>query len=156
MKDRVYTLWKLNAHLKGKEHSRKEQLRRAFKNDQKHSAARKARCSLCPGLSYGKAGKFLKHIASVHPNELWPRDGGDSESDEEVVEHVQDDADSGEEFLYSSTAAGPSSGADPAMIASSSTLPGSTVAGPSTGPGPLVSPHSSLPPSLIEIAVPKF
>ena len=52
--------------------------------------------------------------------------GGDSESDEEVVEHVQDDADSGEEFLYSSTAAGPSSGADPAMISSSSTLPGST------------------------------
>jgi hypothetical protein len=79
-------LAKLNAHLKGSKHSRKEQLTRGFNMDKKANGG-KAGCPLCPPAlkSFTNAKRFLEHINNMHHEELW------SELDPTEVSSTEDE-----------------------------------------------------------------
>ena len=66
---KVYTLSKLDRHLKSSCHSRKEQLIRAFQQEKQDYGD--VRCELCPArpaISNVKA--WLKHLQENHPDQL--------------------------------------------------------------------------------------
>lgn len=89
---KAYRLSELTAHLKSKEHTRREQLRRAFKNDCLHSTDGKASCPLCR-QTFGYDEKFLAHVEEVHPRELWPEevDAEQLKDVEEALDENEDD-----------------------------------------------------------------
>lgn len=86
---KAYRPAELNAHLRSKEHTRREQLCRAFKNDCLHSTTGEASCPLCR-QSFGYDDKFLAHVEEVHPHELWPKEDN-AEQPKGVGEVLEED-----------------------------------------------------------------
>jgi len=83
-KARLYTLSKLNAHLKGNLHTRKEMARRAFKIDlaSRTTVDPKAKvpCPLCKA-PYNNHSKFLAHMKTEHPVQMWVQEDEDAEDE---------------------------------------------------------------------------
>ncbi|KAE8842371.1 hypothetical protein PTNB73_00426 [Pyrenophora teres f. teres] len=83
-KSRLYTLWKLNAHLKGSIHTRKEMARRAFKIDlasrTQLDPKAKVPCPLCKA-PYSNHTKFLRHMKNTHAGAMWIEEEEDSEDE---------------------------------------------------------------------------
>ncbi|EUC50907.1 hypothetical protein COCMIDRAFT_21622 [Bipolaris oryzae ATCC 44560] len=72
-KDKKWILAKYNTHLKSETHTRKEQLRRAFKIMQKESGDNKAACPLCDNREYTRADTFIGHVETAHSEQLFSK-----------------------------------------------------------------------------------
>jgi hypothetical protein len=88
-----FTLSKLDAHLKGKVHSRREQLRRAFKLERGTKYSGKVACPVCPGMTFEKDGKFLNHVLEHHPLEMWEVEDEDEDEDKDEDEDEDENED---------------------------------------------------------------
>jgi hypothetical protein len=81
-KDKKRSRAQLNKHLKGKVHTRREQLITAF-NGIKAASGGSAPCPGCPKRSYRTAAKWLVHVESHHPEQLWDDDDEASDTSSE-------------------------------------------------------------------------
>jgi hypothetical protein len=98
-KETRYSLAKLNIHLGSATHSRRSQILRAFKIQEKTQKASTIRCPIC-GLGNAGRGsassKFIAHIEEHHPEEMWDNaesEPEDSEAGEECATVAGEDED---------------------------------------------------------------
>jgi len=83
-KEKKFTRAQLHKHLKGKAHTRREQLISAFNTLKSALGGSKVACPFCPERTYQTAAKWLQHVEGHHHEELWlDHEDGSGDDDEE-------------------------------------------------------------------------
>ncbi|CAE7216402.1 hypothetical protein PTTW11_10820 [Pyrenophora teres f. teres] len=91
-KQRRFTLFRLNTHMRGQTHSREAQLRRALKIDG-HTKTSTITCPVCK-LPWKGISAFMRHLKVRHADQLW--DGIEGESEPEDITDFEGFSDTGD------------------------------------------------------------